>query len=1481
MGIETKNFMTPLRIGLSFMFLVLTTITAQAPISNFSFCDNSTHISTSYKTNVKNLLSWATSDSFASKGYNYTVISNKDDTNNVGDAVYGMYNCRYDITGYFCQLCLSIAASEIARGCPNSVTAITWYDVCILRYSNQSFIGEVSLSPTWNVTGPGIIKDSTEVEKAENSMEGLIRKASVEMKQFWAVGEFDWSDNEKRYGWVQCDRDLTSDKCGQCLHALLDIFPQCCGTKVHWAIFAPTCWIRLDDEKFYQNSGDEGTSKSRKLIISLSAVGLVVVAILCVSIYCFWYRNRVKKDEMMLNEESLNGDLPTIPLITILHSTNNFSEASKLGEGGFGPVYKGTLPDGRKIAVKRLSQASGQGSEEFKNEVMFIAKLQHRNLVRLLASCLEENEKILVYEYMSNSGLDSHLFDDEKKKQLDWKLRLSIVNGIARGILYLHEDSRLRVIHRDVKASNVLLDDEMNPKISDFGLARAFLIGQNQANTNRIMGTYGYMAPEYAMQGLFSVKSDVFSFGVLVLEIVSGKKNSGFHLSEHGQSLLLYAWNIWCAEKCLELMDPVLEISFIASEVVKCIHIGLLCVQQHAADRPTMSTVVLMLGSDTMTLPKPNHPAFSVGRMTSNEASTSGSSKNLSINDVTVSTILPRALITKAQVQPTYQGSNCQNTTQQPLSSAYQTNLERIFTWASSDAATSKGYNHTIIGNNTPVYGLYDCRADLVGTFCEFCVSTAAREAPQRCPNRVSAMVWYDYCILRYSNESFFGTVLTNPTWHTLGTKNISHMDEIQKGKDFVTSLIRKATVETDQLYYMDAFNLSSTQRRYGMVLTNEGCRQGLEAIALITKAQVQPTYVGSYCQNTTQQPLSSAYQTNLERIFTWASSDAATSKGYNYTSIGNNTPVYGLYNCRADVVGYFCQFCVSTAAREAPQRCPNRVSAMVWYDYCILRYSNESFFGTVLTNPTWQILGTKNISHMDEIQKSEDFVTSLIKKATVETNQLYYMDAFNLSSTQRRYAMVQCSRDLTNEGCNECLEAMLAQVLKCCGQKIGWFIWSGTCFIRYDDQMVYLLNKQTSTIPVPNPQTAKHGSNKRSKILISVMGSITLLCFSVYCFWHRRARKDGLRLFSCHKIQTDETWNTELPIIPLITILQSTDNFSETSKLGEGGFGPVYKGILPDGKQIAVKRLSNFSSQGTEEFNNEVMFIAKLQHRNLVRLLACCSEENEKILVYEYLPNKSLDFHLFVLLHILFRCSNLLSVLVLSDDERRKQFDWKLRLRMMNGIARGILYLHEDSRLRLIHRDLKASNVLLDHDMNPKISDFGLARTFEIGQNHEKTKRVIGTHGYMAPEYVMQGLFSVKSDVFSFGVLCLEIICGRKNSEFYRSEHGQTLLLYAWRIWCAGKCLELMDTVLEKSFIGGEVERCIHIGLLCVQEDATDRPTMSDVVVMLASDTMALPKPKHPAFSIGRMDSEEVPSSKSFKSLSINDVTVSITLPR
>ncbi|KAK9926321.1 hypothetical protein M0R45_023559 [Rubus argutus] len=290
-------------------------------------------------------------------------------------------------------------------------------------------------------------------------------------------------------------------------------------------------------------------------------------------------------------------------------ATSFFSELNKLGHGGFGPVYKGLMPNGIEVAVKKLSLDSRQGVREFTNEVKLLLRVQHKNLVMLLGCCVQGPEKMLVYEYLPNKSLDYFLFDKSKSPSLDWMTRFRIIMGVARGLLYLHEEAPERIIHRDIKASNILLDEKLNPKISDFGLARLFPGEDTHLNTFRISGTHGYMAPEYAMHGYLSVKTDVFSYGVLVLEIVSGRKNHDGRLERGKADLLSYTWMLYEAGKALDLVDPTLA-KCNRDEAAMCVQLGLLCCQASLAERPDMNSVHLMLSSDSFTLPRPGKPGL-------------------------------------------------------------------------------------------------------------------------------------------------------------------------------------------------------------------------------------------------------------------------------------------------------------------------------------------------------------------------------------------------------------------------------------------------------------------------------------------------------------------------------------------------------------------------------------------------------------------------------------------------------------------------------------------------------------------------------------------------------------------------------------------------------------------------------------------------------------------------------------------------------
>ncbi|GFP82105.1 cysteine-rich receptor-like protein kinase 10 [Phtheirospermum japonicum] len=537
--------------------------------------------------------------------------------------------CRADIRLSECRGCVRYIATEILQLCPDRMQAIMWSQYCRVRYSNESIHGILAdirpgyiLYNTANVTS-GL--DRFREVRAELLGDLRAQAANGSSLRKAAAGNRSVSASQTIYALVQCTPDLSPANCSSCLSRSEGRITG--GSAIGVRVYTASCIIRCESVPFYnmtrlqepltptppQGKTSDG-NRSRRIVIII-VISVVVFLILLAFAVGIFVRNRMKHKPLEIADLAVD-DISTAESIQcdfgkIRAATNDFSDTNKLGQGGFGAVYKGKLGNGREIAVKRLSRDSGQGNSEFKNEVLLVAKLQHRNLVRLLGFSLEGIERLLIYEFVPNGSLDHFLYDRSRSSKLDWEKRLKIIGGIAKGLLYLHEDSRLRIIHRDLKPGNVLLDEEMNPKISDFGMAKLVVPDGTQESTNRIVGTYGYMAPEYAIQGQFSVKSDVYSFGVLVLEIVSGQRKVFLQNGENSGDILSYAWRSWREGTTANMIDPVLRATCgTQPEMLKCIHIALLCVQENAVDRPTMASVVLMLNSYSATLPMPSEPGF-------------------------------------------------------------------------------------------------------------------------------------------------------------------------------------------------------------------------------------------------------------------------------------------------------------------------------------------------------------------------------------------------------------------------------------------------------------------------------------------------------------------------------------------------------------------------------------------------------------------------------------------------------------------------------------------------------------------------------------------------------------------------------------------------------------------------------------------------------------------------------------------------------
>ncbi|EMS44971.1 Cysteine-rich receptor-like protein kinase 29 [Triticum urartu] len=528
-------------------------------------------------------------------------------------------------------------------------------DACAPRFANRQFLdflkadqwqaGELSAAATAILTAVSAA--------SSNSTSG----AGDAQKQYFVTGEVDF--DPRIYALAQCAPVLTPEQCSSCLGQLLVQIKVDLSTKPPWVTSrVEWCDLRYDVRPFYEGQAmlqlqappppSSATPETRAEKKKSSAVGISVgivcslVLILILSALAFIrFRRRINKAtehdnpfKKISRAQCVIYDLPALQ-----EATDNFSQRNKLGEGGFGAVYKGILPDGQEIAVKKLLGTAGHGLDQLHNEVLMLAELQHKNLVRLHGFYSHRDDTLLVYEYIKNGSLDNFLSDDTREEEhtLVWEQQYNIIIGIAKGILYLHEDSSMRIIHRDLKPNNILLDDDMEPKIADFGLARLLGEGHTHTKTSGVVGTLGYMAPEYAIHGRVSPKIDIFSYGVLVLQIVTRRREC-WSADGNTVNLLTEVWNHWKKGTISQMMDQALD-QHTRSQQLRCVHVGLMCVQADPDHRPEISTVIFMLTRDNMELQLPKEPAFFFG---SEPTSDFVSGEDISVNEVSFTEPYPR-----------------------------------------------------------------------------------------------------------------------------------------------------------------------------------------------------------------------------------------------------------------------------------------------------------------------------------------------------------------------------------------------------------------------------------------------------------------------------------------------------------------------------------------------------------------------------------------------------------------------------------------------------------------------------------------------------------------------------------------------------------------------------------------------------------------------------------------------------------------------
>ncbi|XP_024029545.1 putative cysteine-rich receptor-like protein kinase 43 [Morus notabilis] len=529
------------------------------------------------------------------------------------ERLYVLSQCTGDLSGKDCLACFH-EIKEILMGCFPNTGGRIFFGGCYIRAENYPFFNLP--------VEPDDLRKCGDSVNTQPEFSDMVRKKINELVRSTAESGSGVAYKRTRHIFVlvmaTCWKTMDRNMCNVCVEKAAQVCSSCLPST-EGRVLNSGCILRYADYDF----GNNRALRAKDIMLIYATyvfVGLSISALIAaVGIYVSRTTYKRKIRRWKTHNKGMHMDFSVtkrglnfleFKFSTLEKATECFDEAHKLGQGGYGEVFRGKLADGREIAIKRLFATGKTQSEVICNEIDVISSAQHKNLVRFLGCCFTTTNSFLVYEFLVNKSLDRILFDSERKKELDWKKRLQIIVGTAEGLEYLHKGCQMRIIHRDIKASNILLGSRFKPKIADFGLARFSSCGRNLSGAT-IAGTFGYLAPEYLAQGRLTEKVDVYSFGVLVLEIVTGVRNNKLNPNAPFETLVAHAWKHFQSNTVLEIIEKSMEMEIKDIEEVKrVVQVGLLCTQESPSLRPSMTIALQMLKQNDIELPTPSKPPF-------------------------------------------------------------------------------------------------------------------------------------------------------------------------------------------------------------------------------------------------------------------------------------------------------------------------------------------------------------------------------------------------------------------------------------------------------------------------------------------------------------------------------------------------------------------------------------------------------------------------------------------------------------------------------------------------------------------------------------------------------------------------------------------------------------------------------------------------------------------------------------------------------